>query len=79
MKESLSKKEMLRANMYRMFKDDTIPYADMEDFVVMWQALADKWEIYLSDEEWEEFTEEINSEASNRQSVFNNIFDTHFN
>lgn len=78
MKESLSKKEMLRANMYRMFKDDTIPYADMEDFVVMWQALADKWEIYLSDEEWEEFTEEINSEASNRQSVFNNIFDTHF-
>lgn len=78
MKESLSKKEMLRANMYRMFKDDTIPYADMEDFVVMWQALADKWEIYLSDDEWEEFTEEINSEASNRQSVFNNIFDTHF-
>lgn len=79
MKESLSKKEMLRANMYRMFKDDTIPYADMEDFVVMWQALADKWELYLSDDEWEEFTEEINSEASNRQNIFNQIFDKYFN
>lgn len=79
MKESLSKKEMLRYNMYRMFKDDAIPYADMEDFIVMWQALADKWEIHLSDDEWEQFAEEINSEASNRQNVFNEIFDTYFN
>jgi hypothetical protein len=62
-----------------MFKDDAIPYADMDDFVAMWQALADKWEIHLSDEEWDQFTEEVNSQASNRQNVFNEIFDTHFN
>ena len=74
----MTKKEMLRDTMYRMFKDETIPYADMDDFIVMWQALADKWEIYLSDDEWEEFAEEINSEASNKQSIFNQIFDKHF-
>jgi hypothetical protein len=51
----------------------------MEDFIEMWRALADKWGIYLSDEEWDQFAEEINSEASNRQNVFNEIFDKHFN
>ena len=74
----MTKKEMLRDTMYRMYKDETIPYADMDDFVAMWQALADKWEIYLSDEQWEEFAEEINSEASNKPSIFNQIFDKHF-
>jgi hypothetical protein len=74
----MTKKEMLRDNMYRMFKGDAIPYADMEDFVAMWQALADKWGIYLNDEEWDQFSEEINSEASNRQNIFNQIFDKHF-
>lgn len=74
----MTKKEMLRDTMYRMFKDETIPYADMDDFVAMWQALADKWEIYLNDEEWDQFAEEINSEASNRQNIFNQIFDKHF-
>lgn len=74
----MTKKEMLRDNMYRMFKDETIPYADMDDFVAMWQALADKWGIYLNDEEWDQFAEEINSEASNRQNIFNQIFDKHF-
>ena len=75
----MTKKEMLRDTMYRMFKGDTIPFADMEDFIEMWRALADKWEIYRTDEEWDQFAEEINSEASNRQNVFNQIFDTHFN
>jgi hypothetical protein len=75
----MTKKEMLRDTMFRMFKGDTIPFADMDDFIEMWRALADKWEIYLPDEEWEQFTEEINSEASNRQNVFNEIFDKHFN
>lgn len=74
----MTKKEMLRDTMYRMFKGDTIPFADMEDFIAMWKALADKWEIYLSDDEWDQFAEEINSEASNRQNIFNEIFDTHF-
>ena len=75
----MTKKEMLRDTMFRMFKDDAIPFADMDDFIAMWNALADKWEIYLSDEEWDQFAEEVNSEASNRQNVFNAIFDTHFN
>ena len=74
----MTKKEMLRDNMYRMFKDDAIPYADMDDFVAMWQALADKWGIYLNDEEWDQFAEEINSESSNKQNIFNQIFDKHF-
>ena len=74
----MTKKEMLRDTMYRMFKDETIPYADMDDFVAMWQALADKWGIYLNDEEWDQFAEEINSEASNKQNIFNQIFDKHF-
>jgi hypothetical protein len=75
----MTKKEMLRDTMYRMFKGDTIPFADMDDFIAMWNALADKWGIYLTDEEWDQFAEEINSEASNRQNVFNEIFDKHFN
>jgi len=74
----MTKKEMLRDNMYRMYKGDTIPFADMDDFVTMWKALADKWEIYLTDEDWDLFAEEVNSEASNRQNVFNEIFDKHF-
>jgi hypothetical protein len=28
----MTKKEMLRDTMYRMFKSDTIPFADMDDF-----------------------------------------------
>jgi hypothetical protein len=74
----MTKKEMLRDTMYRMYKGGTIPFADMDDFIAMWKALADKWEIYLTDEEWDQFAEEVNSEASNRQNVFNEIFDTHF-
>lgn len=70
---------MLRDTMYRMFKNETLPYLDMEDFIVMWQALADKWGIYIIDDNWEDFAEEINSNASNRENVFNNIFDNYFN
>jgi hypothetical protein len=73
----MTKKEMLRDTMYRMFKDDAIPFADMDDFIAMWQALADKWEIQISDDQWDQFADEVNSEASNRQNVFNEIFDTH--
>jgi hypothetical protein len=51
----------------------------MEDFITMWEALATKWNIRIDDDQWEEFTEEVNSVASNRQSVFNTIFDKYFN
>jgi hypothetical protein len=51
----------------------------MEDFIAMWQALADKWGVIKSDKEWDEFAEEINCVASNRENYFNEIFDKHFN
>lgn len=78
MDKKLSQHQMLRDTMYRMFKNETLPYLDMEDFIVMWQALADKWDIHILDDNWEDFAEEINSNASNRESVFNNIFDNYF-
>jgi hypothetical protein len=73
-----TKHQMLRETMYVMFKDDHLPYLDMEDFLIMWQSLADQWNIRIEDDQWEEFTEEINSIASNRQSVFNSVFDKYF-
>jgi hypothetical protein len=78
MDKKLDKLDMLCETMYVMFKDNHLPYLDMEDFIIMWQSLADKWEIYLHDRQWEDFTEEINSVASNRHSVFAEIFDKHF-
>jgi len=51
----------------------------MDDFIAMWQTLADKWGINKSDENWSDFAEEINCIASNRQNYFNEIFDKHFN
>ena len=69
---------MLRETMYRMFKDDTLPNLDMEDFILMWEALADSWNVRIIDDNWEDFAEEINSQASNRESVFNEIFDKYF-
>jgi hypothetical protein len=79
MDKKLSAHQMLRDTMYVMFKDNHLPYLDMEDFIVMWQALADQWNIRIDDDQWEEFTEEVNSMASNKESVFNTIFDKYFN
>ena len=78
MDKELSKHQMLRDTMYVMFKNNLL-YLDMEDYIVMWEALATKWNIRIDDDLWEEFAEEINSEASTRQSVFNTIFDKYFN
>jgi hypothetical protein len=78
MDKNLNAREMLCQTMYAMFKDDYLPYLDMEDFIIMWQSLADQWKINIEDDEWEEFAEEINSMASNRQSVFNSVFDKYF-
>ena len=61
----------------RMLRD-TLPYLDMEDFIIMWETLADSWNVRMIDNNWEEFAEEINSQASNRESVFNEIFDKYF-
>jgi hypothetical protein len=78
MDKNLNAREMLCQTMYAMFKDDYLPYLDMEDFLTMWQSLAYQWKIDIEDDQWEEFTEEINSMASNRQSVFNSVFDKYF-
>jgi hypothetical protein len=78
MDKKLSQHQMLRDTMYMMFKNNLL-YLDMEDYIVMWEALAMKWNIRIDDDLWEEFAEEINSEASTRQSVFNTIFDKYFN
>jgi hypothetical protein len=74
----VTKTIMLRDTMYNMFKNDTLPYLDMEDFILMWEALANSWDVRIIDDNWEDFAEEINSQASNRQSVFNEIFDKYF-
>lgn len=74
----VTKTRMLRETMYHMFKYDTLPYLDMEDFILMWETLADSWNIRIIDDNWEDFAEEINSQASNRESVFNEIFDKYF-
>jgi hypothetical protein len=78
MDKKISKTQMLRDTMYVMFKDNHLPYLDMEDFLIMWQSLAEQWDIRIDDEQWEEFAEEINSMASNRQNIFNEVFDKYF-
>lgn len=69
---------MLRDTMYRMFKNNTLPYLDMEDFILMWETLADSWNVRIIDNNWEDFADEINSLASDREAVFNEIFDKYF-
>jgi ABC-type multidrug transport system ATPase subunit len=78
MDKKITKHDMLRETMYVMFKDNHLPYLDMEDFLIMWQSLAEQWNIRIEDDQWEEFIEEVNSVASNRQNVFNEIFDKYF-
>jgi ABC-type multidrug transport system ATPase subunit len=78
MDKKITKHQMLRETMYVMFKDDHLPYLDMEDFLIMWQSLADQWNIRIDDDQWEQFIEEVNSVASNRQNIFNEIFDKYF-
>jgi hypothetical protein len=74
----VTKTRMLRDTMYHMFKNDTLPYLDMEDFILMWETLADSWNVRIIDDNWEDFAEEINSQASNREAVFNEIFNKYF-
>ena len=71
-------KKLLCETMFKMFKTECLPNLDMEDFITMWKALADRWGIIKTDEEWEEFAEEINCIASNRGNYFNEIFEKHF-
>ena len=76
--KQLTHRRMLRDTMYRMFKGNTLPYLDMEDFILMWETLADSWNVRILDNNWDDFAEEINSNASDREAVFNEIFDKYF-
>lgn len=78
MDNKLTPKQMLCETMYVMFKDNHLPYLGMEDFIVMWQSLADYWNVYITDGQWEDFAEEINCVASNRHNIFTEIFEKHF-
>jgi hypothetical protein len=78
MGKDLTKEAMLCDTMHRMIKENNFPYLDMEDLILMWQSLAEKWGIYIDDDQWEEFTEEVNSKASNKLSVFETIFYKYF-
>lgn len=69
---------MLRKTMFRMFKANTLPDLYMEDFTCMWKGLAEHWGIYLSDEDWDLFAEEINCVASDREKIFNELFEKYF-
>jgi hypothetical protein len=71
-------KNLLCETMFKMFKNDALPNLDMEDFLAMWQTLANRWGIIKLDEDWDEFAEEINCIASNRENYFNEIFEKHF-
>lgn len=79
MDSKLTPTQMLCETMYVMFKDNHLPYLDMEDYAIMWKSLADQWQIYLDDDQWDDFIEEINCVASNRHNIFTEIFDKHFN
>ena len=72
---SINIREMLCETMYKMYKDDYLQYLDMEDYIVMWQSLCDRWEIRIDDNQWKEFAEEVNSMASDKQSVFKLVFE----
>jgi hypothetical protein len=37
--------QLLRETFFRMFKSQALPNLDMEDFIAMWQTLAEKWGI----------------------------------
>jgi hypothetical protein len=76
--KNLTHTQMLRETMYRMFKDNTLPHLDMEDFIAMWQTLAESWNVRIIDDNWEDFAEEINSQATDREAVFNEIFNKYF-
>jgi hypothetical protein len=78
MDQTLTPKQMLCETMYVMFKDNHLPYLELGDFIVMWQSLADKWNVYISDGQWVDFAEEIDNVASNRHQIFTETFEKHF-
>ena len=73
----MTKLERLRDTMYSMFREEALPELDMEDFIVMWESIMDKWDIKKPDS-WELFLDELNCLKSDDYRWFNNLFNTHF-
>jgi len=73
-----TKLELFKNVMYYMFKEETLPELDMDDFVCMWKALMEKWEIKMEEEKWERFLDDINVVKSENYIWFNNTFNKYF-
>jgi len=73
-----TKLELFKNVMYYMFKEETLPELDMDDFVCMWEALMEKWEIKMEEEKWERFLDDINVVKSENYIWFNNTFNKYF-
>jgi hypothetical protein len=76
--ELIKKQKILAETMYNMFLEGRLPHLDMDDFVVMWKALIEKFEIDIEDSSFDAFIEEINCTASDRWEYFTMVFDKHF-
>lgn len=73
-----TKLELFKNVMYYMFKEGTLPELDRDDFVCMWEALMEKWEIKMEEEKWERFLDDINVVKSENYIWFSEIFNKYF-
>lgn len=73
-----TKLELFKNVMYYMFKEGTLPEMDLDDFVCVWEALMEKWEIKIEDWKWEKFINDINVSKSDNLLFFSDLFDTYF-
>lgn len=75
----MEKKELLKDVMYNMFLDGVLPELDMEDYIIMWKALIEHWNIDIDDLTLEKFFDDINCKSSNKYDWFTNTFNNYFN
>lgn len=73
-----TKLELFKNVMYYMYKKDTLPELDQNDFSVMWEALKDYWEIDISELSFEMFVDEINCKKSDDYIWFSETFNKYY-
>jgi hypothetical protein len=71
-------KKILLNIMYNMFSYDNLQLENMEDYQVMWEALIKRNNIVITDENWQGFIEDINCQAANKYSYFEQTFERYF-
>lgn len=74
----ITKLELFKNVMYYMFKEETLPELDMNDFSVMWESLKDYWDIHISELRFEMFIDSINCKKSDDYQWFSNKFNEFF-